>query len=155
MESSSSESNLYPTFARLVRVQTELWNAVDLALRAEHEVSLAQYTPLEVIAATDGCRVRDLVSILHITVGGASKVVDRLETTGYVERHADPHDRRSAVLCVTAAGQRLLASAAPTIERLLEQRLAGPLGARSLASLNQALLRLEPSRRPAAAPRGV
>jgi len=155
MESTSWESNLYPTFARMVRVQTDLWNAIDHQLRERHSVSLAQYTPLEFIAATEGCRVREIVVTLHITVGGASKLVDRLVEAGHVERSAHPDDRRSAVLRVTRSGRHLLRAAAPTIEGLLQQRLEGPLGVRSLASLDHALLRLEGADRPVAAPRGA
>ena len=74
----STDGGLTDAFTRLVRVQTDLWNAVDARVRADHSVPLTDLTALQVVAATATCRVHDLVTTLHITVGGASKVVDRL-----------------------------------------------------------------------------
>jgi DNA-binding MarR family transcriptional regulator len=41
---------------------------------------------------------------LQITVGAASKVVDRVEAAGHCARQPDPRDRRSSLLVLTPAG---------------------------------------------------
>ena len=130
---------LYGTFARLVRVQTKLWNDVDARLRTQYGVPLADLTTLEVVSDTPGCRVQDLVETLHITVGGASKVVDRLVAAGHVVRSANPDDRRSSVLSVTAPGMQLLDEARPDIDEILEMRLSRPLSRAGLAGLDRSL----------------
>ena len=134
---------LYGTFARLVRVQTMLWNDMDARLRAQHDVPLADLTAVEVAADLPGCRVQDLVETMHITVGGASKVVDRLVDRGYVVRTANPADRRSSVLAVTAGGMDLLERAKPDIEEILARRLAQVLSPPDLDSLDRTLIAVQ------------
>jgi DNA-binding MarR family transcriptional regulator len=134
---------LYGTFARLVRVQTRLWNEVDVRVRTQHGVQLTDLTALEVVADIPGCRVQDLVHTLHITVGGASKVVDRLVTAGHLVRTANPIDRRSSVLCVTPQGMDLLEFVKPDIDEVLRERLALVLSQDDLAGLDQALVAIQ------------
>ena len=134
---------LYDTFARLARVQTELRNAVDAALRSQHGVPLPLVTALDVVASTPGCRVQDVVTTLHITVGGASKVVDRLVDAGHVVRTANPADRRSSLLTLTPDGTDLLRRALATVETVLHERLRLPLAPAALAALDRSLRGLE------------
>jgi DNA-binding MarR family transcriptional regulator len=136
----------YATFSRLVRVQTALWQAVDVQLREQHNVTLAHVTALQVVGETPGCRVQDIVTTLHITVGGASKVVDRLVAAGHVERAANPTDRRSSVLTVTASGRELLARVAPDVDAVLADRLEAVLTEDDLVSLDRTLRLLETGR---------
>ena len=131
--------DLYAVFARLVRLQTKLWNELDHLLRMNHAVTLGDMTSLELIASTDSCRVQDLVDVLHITVGGASKVVDRLVEAGHVIRTSNPNDRRSSVLSLTAGGRALLGRTKPDVDRILGARLAGALSASQLTELNHLL----------------
>ncbi len=72
-------ADLPALFADLVRLEIELWDAVEARLRAELGVGLATAQTLAVVAAVEDCRVHDIVRGLSITVGGASKTVDRLE----------------------------------------------------------------------------
>jgi DNA-binding MarR family transcriptional regulator len=129
----------YAAFGRLVRAQTRLWNAVDARVRAEHGVPLTQVTALQVIAGTEACKVGDLVGTLHITVGGASKVVDRLVAAGHVGRVANDRDRRSPVLVPTASGRHLLEAAGPVIDDVLGHELVARLSDSDLSSLNRIL----------------
>lgn len=141
-------------FSRLVRAQTRLWSAVDARVRAEHGVPLTQVMALRTVATTEACRVGDLVDTLHITVGGASKVVDRLVTAGLVSRLVNERDRRSPVLETTANGQLLLGTATPTIDDVLGDELAAYVSAEDLATLDRILGQLVAPRasRPGGAP---
>jgi DNA-binding MarR family transcriptional regulator len=127
------------TFARLVRSQTRLWNAVDARVRAAHEVPLTQVTVLQVIAGTEACKVGDLVETLHITVGGASKVVDRLVAAGLVTREPNDRDRRSPLLVPTRSGHALLEAAALTIDEVVGEELVARLSTEDLDSLHRIL----------------
>jgi hypothetical protein len=85
-------------FSDLVRLEIELWNAVDARLRAVHDLPLARFEPMQVIARTPQCRVQDIATELSITVGGTSKIVDRLEAAGLCRRQPDPDDGRSSLI---------------------------------------------------------
>ncbi|QYC41513.1 Transcriptional regulator HosA [Nonomuraea coxensis DSM 45129] len=124
-------------FVDLVRVETRLWNAVDARLQAEHGLRLGQYDLLTVIAGRPGCRVLDLVHEVAITVGAASKAVDRLEAAGWCRRVANPADGRSSFLELTPAGERILSGARPVYEEEIERwtsRLLPPGALEELAT---------------------
>jgi len=134
---------LFGTFARLVRVQTRLWNELDATLRAAHSAALADLTVLELVASIGDCRVQDIVDTQHITVGGASKVVDRLVAAGHVERSANPHDRRSSVLAVTSQGRHLLEHAQPDIDAFLAAYFTRALPPNGLTELDRLLTAMQ------------
>jgi DNA-binding MarR family transcriptional regulator len=50
-------------------------------------------------------RMSDIADRLVLSPGGATKVIDRLEDMGCVERHPDPSDRRATVLELTDRGR--------------------------------------------------
>lgn len=129
-------------FSELVRLETELWGAVDRRLRADHGLPLPNFEFMQVIAGTPNCRVQDIATELSITVGGTSKIVDRIEAAGHCVRRANPDDRRSSIVELTPAGKRLLAKAAATVEDELRRRLGPALSDRSSAQLTRTLTRL-------------
>lgn len=116
-------ADLQTLFSELVRFQTQLWNAVDARLRGEFDLPLSRFEPMQVIARHGSCRVYDIASELSITVGGTSKLVDRIEASGYCRRRDNPNDRRSSLIELTPAGQRLLDRATVTFEDELRLHL--------------------------------
>lgn len=110
-------------FSDLVRLETELWDALEDALRAKHELLLSWFEPMQVIARTPNCRVHDIATALSITVGGTSKLVDRLEESAWCERRLNPLDNRSSVIVLTARGRRLLSAAEHTVSDELARLL--------------------------------
>ena len=119
-------------FSEVVRFEIELWNAVDARLRAAHGLPLSRFEPMQVVKRTPRCRVIDIAEALSITVGGTSKLVDRLEASGLCRRRPDPDDGRSSLIALTPAGQRLLADATRTFLDELELRLGAALSPPSL-----------------------
>jgi len=95
-----------------------LWDRVDAVLRERHEVSLAFFEALHFTSqAQDGSlRLGDLAKAIRITIGGASKLVDRVIAAGLLERLPDPHDRRAARIRLTREGARKLRTATRTYE---------------------------------------
>ena len=155
MESSSLESasrqsasvsaimaDLPVLFADLVRLEIELWNTVEARLRADLGVGLGTAQTLAVVATVQDCRVHDIVRCLSITVGGASKTVDRLERNDLVVRRSHPSDRRSSVIALTRAGATTHAKAQRLIEEELEARIGGVLADRALDQLHRAIAKL-------------
>jgi DNA-binding MarR family transcriptional regulator len=102
----------------LIRLEIALWDRVDARLREAHELPLAFFEPLHLIsrAREDSMRVGDLARGLRITVGGTSKLVDRIERAGLIAREPDPDDRRASRVALTTAGKRKVNAARKTYE---------------------------------------
>jgi DNA-binding MarR family transcriptional regulator len=135
-------ADLPALFADLVRLEIELWDAVEGRLRAELDVGLATAQTLAVVATVEDCRVHDIVRTLSITVGGASKTVDRLERDGLVARRPHPSDRRSSVIVLTRAGATTHARAQRLIAAELDARIGDVLPDRALDQLHRTIGRL-------------
>jgi DNA-binding MarR family transcriptional regulator len=142
VECTSAMTDLTALFHDLVRLQIEVWNAVDDRLRADHGLPLTWFEPMSVIGSRSACRVQDIAAELVITVGGTSKLVDRLEAAGHVRRRPHPDDGRSSLLELTDDGRALLASAARSCTDELQRRLGSALPASELQALATTLHRL-------------
>ena len=129
-------------FSELVRLETELWNAVEGRLQTDFGVALPVFEFMQVISRTPDCRVQDIAAELSITVGGTSKIVDRIEASGYCARSANPSDRRSSIIKLTPAGKRLLPRLTAAVDDELRSRLGAGLTDRSLIQLTRTLTRL-------------
>jgi DNA-binding MarR family transcriptional regulator len=132
-------TDLTAFFTDLVRLETRLYNVLDARLKAEHELPLGQFEFLRFISAHGTTRVFDLAREMAITVGATSKAVDRLESAGRVRRTANPDDRRSSLVELTAEGERLLAAASPTVESELTTWVGSVLPAPVLDQLATSL----------------
>ena len=135
-------TDLLDLFHQLVRFETELWNAVDARLRDDFDLPLSRLEPMQVIARHPSCRVNDIAEELSITIGGTSKLVDRIEAAVYCVRRANPEDGRSSVIELTAAGRRLLTKASKAFEDELETRIGSAVSARSLQQLYTCIVKL-------------
>jgi DNA-binding MarR family transcriptional regulator len=132
-------TDLTQLFSDLIRFETELWNAVDARMRAEHDLPLHKFEPMQVIERTRECRVYDIAEALSITTGGVSKIVDSIESAGHARRRPNPEDRRSSIIELTPSGKKLLARAAETFKTELALRLGGALSDRALRQFASAL----------------
>jgi DNA-binding MarR family transcriptional regulator len=135
-------TDLLDLFHQLVRFETELWNAVDARLRDDFDLPLSRLEPMQVIARHPSCRVNDIAKELSITIGGTSKLVDRIEAAGHCVRRANPDDGRSSVIELTAAGRRVLTNAVKAFEDELETRIGSAVSARSLQQLHSGIVKL-------------
>src|SRR3954463_14997938 len=115
--------------SELIRLEIALWDRVNARLQQSHELPLAFFEPLHLIPRepAGSTRVGDLARGLRITVGGTSKLVDRLEEAGLIEREPDPDDRRASRLVLTTAGKRKLNAAVKSYEAEVAAILAGVL----------------------------
>ena len=132
-------TDLRVVFDNLVRFETVLWGAIDTRLRQECGIPLGSLNVLMVVDTTKQCRVLDIAQALAITVGGTSQAVDRLEARGWCLRRANPGDRRSSLLELTAEGTVVLASALQVFDEELGRLLGDPLSAAMLGELNTSL----------------
>jgi DNA-binding MarR family transcriptional regulator len=135
-------TDLKALFSELIRFETELWNAIDARLRSEYDLPLNRFEPMQVIARRESCRVNDIAEELAITVGGASKLVDRIEACGHCRRRPNRNDGRSSIIELTTAGRELLYDATQTFEDELANRLRSGVSAQSLRQFSETLTKL-------------
>src|SRR3954471_23727797 len=121
---SDADVDLAVLFERIVRLQVDLFDAVDTRLRRELNLLLIAALPMRIVAAHPGCRVQEIADGLGISVGGASKSADRLERGGWVRRIDNPADRRSSLLELTDEGRRVVAAGSAIIRDELAARVA-------------------------------
>ena len=135
-------SDLRGLFNDLIRFEIELWNAVDARLKREFDLPLTHFEPMSVIDRRSRCRVYDIAIELGITTGGTSKLVDRIEASGYCRRLPNPDDRRSSLLELTPEGRRLLAGAGVAFDDELQRWLGAAVPERTLRQFASTLGRL-------------
>jgi DNA-binding MarR family transcriptional regulator len=135
-------SDLRQLFNDIIRFEIELWNAIDARLKSEFDLPLTHFEPMSVIGRLPGCRVYDIAGELGITTGGASKLVDRIEASGYCRRLPNPADRRSSLLELTLAGQRVPAEAGVAFDEELQRWLGAAVPERTLRQFAATLSRL-------------
>ncbi|WP_018330259.1 MarR family winged helix-turn-helix transcriptional regulator [Actinomycetospora chiangmaiensis] len=112
-------------FDDLVRVQIVLWEAVDRRVRRDLDLPLGRVEALRAVVRVPSCRVQDISTALHVTVGAASKLTDRLVAGGLVVRVPHPEDRRSSVLTPTPAGRETHDRAEAVVADELRHHLGG------------------------------
>jgi MarR family transcriptional regulator, organic hydroperoxide resistance regulator len=135
-------SDLRLVFNDLIRFEIELWNAIDDRLKSEFGLPLTHFEPMSVIDRLPRCRVYEIANELGITTGGTSKLVDRIEASGYCRRLPNPDDRRSSLLELTPEGRRLFAEAGRAFDDELQRRLGAAVPERTLRQFASTLSRL-------------
>ncbi len=129
-------------FSELIRLETELWDLVETRLRRDHDLALSWFEPMQVIDSTPNCRVIDIAEALSITIGGTSKLVDRIEHAGWCQRSPNPDDGRSSTIELTRAGRRLLTAAQRTLDDEIGVRLGETLSTSELQSFAATIRKL-------------
>lgn len=100
----------------LLRVHASVVGRLDDELRRAHGMSLTSYEALMLLGDAPGRRLRvsELSSATLLSVSGMSRMVDRLEREGMVERRACETDGRGAEVVLTGLGRESLRAARAT-----------------------------------------
>jgi DNA-binding MarR family transcriptional regulator len=100
----------------MLRVYDRLMHELDAELEGEHGISLAEFDVLVQLdeAPEHRMRMADLADAVLLTRSGISRLVDRLEARGLVERAPCPADARGLNATLTGAGAELLHTASGT-----------------------------------------
>jgi DNA-binding MarR family transcriptional regulator len=94
--------------------QVEMFEAFHADL-AEHGLSPGAASALILIGANPGIRHGRLATALHIRLAHMSKLLQRFEAEGLVERRRPADDRRSLALHLTEEGARRVAALRPAL----------------------------------------
>lgn len=122
-------------------------------VHAEHGLSGKDFDILIRLARSRGRRLRmgDLAAQTSMSTSGITRVVDRLELAGSVQREPAPADRRSSYAVLTDAGLQRLEADVPRTVDTVERWFTGLLGAQELDTLLAALYTIRGQVRPGAA----
>jgi DNA-binding MarR family transcriptional regulator len=100
----------------MLRVHAELTRALDAELTAEHGLPLSSYEVLLFLAGSPDGRMRrsELADSVLLSRSGLTRLVDRLERGGLLERVQCSEDARGYFAQITPAGRELFDSARRT-----------------------------------------
>jgi DNA-binding MarR family transcriptional regulator len=104
-------------------------------------VTRAQWKVLFRLSRTPGLRQVELADMLDVEPITLSRIVDRLQEAGLVERVADPADRRAWRLQLTDKAQPLIAKLRKLAEVLVDEAFAG-LDADEVATMRSSLQKI-------------
>jgi DNA-binding MarR family transcriptional regulator len=98
---------------------------------------------LQLDAAPDGrLRMQDLASAVVLSKSGLTRLVDRLQRAGYVDRTSCPSDRRGTFAEITASGRDALEQARPVHLRGVAEHFAAHLTDDDVAALDRIMAAL-------------
>ena len=126
-------------FTALIHTEMGAWNAVESALsEAGNALTLGRLLVLRTVRDTPACRIQEVAASQGITLGAASRLVDRLHRDGLLHRTPCEHDRRATVLTVTDQGLAHLEGACMIVEKE-QERLFAPLSTAQREELTRSL----------------
>ena len=126
-------------FTALIHTEMGAWNAVESALsEAGNALTLGRFLVLRSVRDTPACRIQEVAASQGITLGAASRLVDRLHRDGLVHRTPCEHDRRAIILTVTEEGLAHLEKACVIVETE-QERLFAPLSTAQREELTRCL----------------
>ncbi|MBV2363799.1 MarR family winged helix-turn-helix transcriptional regulator [Streptomonospora nanhaiensis] len=98
---------------------------VERALQDGHGISTREYSVLVALSARDEGKMRmsELSEVVVLSQSATTRLVNRLEGRGLLERRLCADDRRGIYTALTEAGRRLLAEARPTNDAALDEAL--------------------------------
>lgn len=112
---------------RLLRVfHSVLTRLLADALEAEliaHDLSPAQYRALQYVAHAGQSDISSLAAAFTTSVPAATKMADRLQAAGWLERYESEFDRRHTMLRLTEKGRNAIVQLAGCEEAVLQQIL--------------------------------
>ena len=107
---------------------------VDLLLRLE-------------LSPTKGMRAVDLCEQLMVSASHTSRLIDRVEALGLIERTPDPHDRRANQVVLTHDGRDVVNEIAPHMAAVLDRVIHHTLNRTEIDTLIELLGRIESAAR--------
>jgi DNA-binding MarR family transcriptional regulator len=129
-----------PLGRRLYLGQRAVADVLDRRL-AEKGASLWNWVLLREAANADGSSQRALAGLMRIEPSTLVRHLDRLERDGYVERRADPADRRRLRVFVTPAG-RVRLKELHRVAQVMDEELRAVLTPEEVDVLGDALMRI-------------
>lgn len=132
-----------PAFLALLRTQARLSDQLELDVRRISGLSVARYDVLMHLDMAGGrLGLGDLAQAIVLSPSGLSKLLDRMQEAGLVERQPDPDDARSTYAAITRRGRALVKKTRQRHHAFLQHIFGDVLDDRDLADLTRIMTRL-------------
>jgi len=130
----------------LLRVHSGLTKALDADLVREHDLPLSSYEVLLFISEAPEGRLRmsDLADGVLLSRSGLTRLVDRMERDGLLERHRCDEDQRGWYAVITERGRELFDRARRTHLDGVRQRFLDRLSPEEQRALGALWERMQP-----------
>lgn len=131
-------------FGLLLETNARLSKSLGIELEAACELPLAWFEVLlQLRQSRDGrLKMNQVADAIVHSSGGTTRLIDRLEESGYVERQLCPNDRRAIHVAITAKGNAKLDEALSVHLVYLEDNLASRLSDDERTTLTTLLKKL-------------
>ncbi len=131
-------------FGRLFEAYAKLTHLLQAELEAEIGIPLSWYGVLLLVGRSPaGVRpIGELISATAFTSGGVTRLIDRMERAGYVERRPCSSDRRVQFVGLTDVGRALLARATQVHLRGIQEHMIAKLQPSEVVVMDRLLAKL-------------
>jgi MarR family 2-MHQ and catechol resistance regulon transcriptional repressor len=131
-------------FGLLLETNARLSKSLGLELESSCEITLAWFDVLlQLRRSLEGrLKMNEIADAIVHSNGGTTRLIDRLEAAGYVERQNCPNDRRAIHVAITDAGNAKLDQALDVHLEYLQVNLASRLSNDDRETLAQLLTKL-------------
>ncbi|MEU1417180.1 MarR family transcriptional regulator [Streptomyces sp. NPDC049097] len=138
----------------LGRVMMALPRVVDADMARDARLALSEYTTLMHLSEAPGrhLRMSELAAACNLSLSGMTRVVNRLEKQGLIQRAKCDEDRRGWNAVLTDSGLERLEKAWPTHLASVRQHILDRLGDHDLARLTSALRHIATTSAPPCGP---
>lgn len=132
------------SFGLLMEANSQLTRRFDRSLHDNCDIGIAWFEVLLRLGRSPDNRLTmsELARQLAITSGGATRLVDRVEAAGYIERCACPEDRRVQWVGLTESGRDKLAESYAQHVADLEEEFFGRLTPAEVSQLDRIMSKL-------------
>lgn len=127
-----------------LRSHAAITRELSAQLQREHGLTLNDYEVLLHLSHVDGGMLRrvDLAERVLLTASGITRLLEGLESSGFVSKETCPSDARVSYAKLTEAGEAKLKRAAVTHLRGVDELFIGRYSGSELATLAELLARL-------------
>jgi DNA-binding MarR family transcriptional regulator len=133
-----------PAFLALLRTHARLSDQLELDVRRTSGLSVARYDVLMHLDIAGGrLGLSDLAHAMVLSPSGLSKLLDRMQEAGLVERQPDPNDARSTYAAITRHGRAVVKKTRRHHHAFLQHIFGDVLDDRDLADLTRIMNRLD------------
>jgi DNA-binding MarR family transcriptional regulator len=130
----------------LLRARACLARRLDAELERAHGLPMSSYEVLHHLAQSSGgrMRMRDLAERAQLSRSGLTRLADRLERDGLLNRCSCDHDARGAYACLTTAGRERVNDARRTQTAVVREHFATRFTVRELRAMAEMWQRIAP-----------
>lgn len=133
-----------------LRTHTHLLRKLGQGLHAQGKIAIGSYDVLVQLAEAPQNRLRmsELAEAVLLSRSGLTRLVDRLQKDGLVQRQPDPDDARGMYTVLTPTGREALRDASGVHLAQVSELVLDRLSEEELRQLQQLMFKLDPARAP-------